>query len=240
MSLHLTNDLLNNLKENKFVQNFIHELSNYLENLLKNSNSTNLSTGNFQWNNLLSDDLTLYNCKITTKFRDKMLLSRRNILEEYALNSLDKGEMFYIYDTHIEDRNSYLLTNCHPGKSHEVLTHQIEELPNGSVLGNVLRKQGNNFVLDVEVTQIVEKKINSMIKQQIEEQQKYLDSLRIDGHIYEVGEKSSGRLWLYDLNNTIGEKTEGFEEINFPKYLYETAKEGDLFVYQNGEYHKKI
>ena len=240
MSLDLVNELFHNLKENKFVQNFIQELSNYLKNHLGNINNSNIPKSDFEWNNLLSDDLTLYNSKITTKFRDKMLLNRRNILEEYALSTKEKGEMFYIYNNNVDDRNSCLLTNCSPGKSHEIITKNIEQLPIGSSLGSVLRKQGDNFVLDTETTKMVGKEINSMIKQQIEEQKKYFDSVRIDGHTYEVGEKSSGRIWLYDLDGTIGGKTEGIEEIDFPKDLYETAKEGDLFVSQNGKYHKKL
>ena len=240
MSLDLVNELFHNLKENKFVQNFIQELSNYLKNHLGNTNNSNIPKSDFEWNNLLSDDLTLYNSKITTKFRDKMLLNRRKILEEYALSTKEKGEMFYIYNNNVDDRNSCLLTNCSPGKSHEIITKNIEQLPIGSSLGSVLRKQGDNFVLDTETTKMVGKEINSMIKQQIEEQKKYFDSVRIDGHTYEVGEKSSGRIWLYDLDGTIGGKTEGIEEIDFPKDLYETAKEGDLFVYQNGKYHKKL
>ncbi len=240
MSLDLVNELFNNLKENKFVQNFIQELSNYLKNHLENTNNVNIPKNDFEWNNLLSNDLTLYHSKITTKFRDKMLLDRRNILEKYALSTKDKGEMFYLYGNTVDNRNSYLLTNCNPEKSHEVITKKVEELPQESTFGSVLRMQEGHFVLDTEATQIVGKEINSMIKQQIEEQNKYLNSVRIDGHTYEVGEKSSGRVWLYDLDNNIAGKTQGFEEINFPKNLYENAKEGDLFIYQNGKYNKKM
>mgnify|MGYP004509897415 FL=1 len=74
MNLDLINNLFNNLKDNKFVQDFIKELSNYLENNLSNN----------QWNDLLSDDLTLYNNKITTKFRNEMLVERTEILQRYA------------------------------------------------------------------------------------------------------------------------------------------------------------
>lgn len=244
MSLNLVNELFNNLKENKFVQNFIQELSNYLENSLGHTSNTNTINStynnNFEWNNLSSDDLTLYNYKIITKFRDKMLLNRRKILENYAKNTNDKGEMFYIYNINTKDKNSYNLSNCSPSKSHEIITKKLEELPSGSNLGSILRKQGDNFVLDTEATKIVGKEINSMIKQQIEEQKKYFDSVRIDGHTYEVGEKSSGRIWLYDLDSSIGRGSEEIEEIDFPKDLYETAKQGDLFIYQNGKYHKKM
>lgn len=235
MNLDLVNNLFNNLKENKFVQNFMEELSDYLENNITN-NSKTLNT-NYEWNNLFSDDLTLYGNKIIAKYRDEILTARSNILQNYAENTKNIGDMYYIYGEN--EMSSYNLCICETEKSHEVITKNIEELPKGANLGSVLRKQGDEFILDTEATQVVEEKINTMIKEKIEEQNQYLDSKRIEGHIYEVGEKYSGRIWLYDLNNVVGGGMEGIEEIEFPKDLYEIAKEGDVFVYKNGEYKKQ-
>jgi len=214
------------------------ELSNYLENNI--TNDSKIGDTENEWNDLFSDDLTLYDHKITEKYKDKMLTERSNILRNYAESTKEQGEMFYIYNTSTNERNSYNLCSCKPEKSHEVITKQIEELPEGTQLGSILRKQGENFILDQDATKIVGEEINTMIREKIEEQNQYLDSTRIDGHTYEAGEKYSGRIWLYDLNNVVGGGVEGIEEIGFPKDLYETAKEGDLFVYENGEYHKKI
>ena len=237
MSLDLVNEVFNNLKENKFVQNFMKELSNYLENNI--TNNSKISDSDYKWNNLMSDDLTLYNKKIITKFRDEMLIERSNILQNYAENTKEAGEMYYIYNTSTNERNSYNLSNCNKEKSNKVITKSIEELPEGANLGSILRKKGENFTLDTEATKIVGKEINMMIKEKIEAQDKYLDSKRIDGHTYEVGEKYSGRIWLYDLDNVVGGGVEGIEEIEFSQDLYENAKEGDLFVYKNGEYQRK-
>lgn len=237
MNLDLVNDLFNNLKENKIVQNFMKELSNYLEN--NTTNNSKMLDNDYKWNNLISDDLTLYDKKIITKFKDEMLVERNNILQDYAKNTKAVGEMYYIYNTSSNQRNSYNLCICESEKSHEVITKSIEELPKGANLGSVLRKQNDKFILDLEATKIVGEKINMMIDEKIEEQNKYLAGKRIDGHIYEAGEKYSGRIWLYDLNNVAGGGIEGFEEIEFPKDLYETAKEGDLFVYANKSYKKK-
>jgi len=77
-----------------------------------------------------------------------------------------------------------------------------------------------------------------MIKEKIEEQMEYLESKRVEGHIYEVGEKGSGRIWLYDLNNTVGGGIEGIEEVKFLEELYQDAQEGDKFIFKNGEYQK--
>lgn len=220
------------------MQNFIEELSNYLENNI--SNNSKILTNDYNSNNLLSDDLTLYDKKIITRFRDEMLKARNSILQNYADNTKEKGEMYYIYNTNENKKNSYNLCSCRAEKSHEVITKQIEELPEDANLGSVLRKQNDKFVVDTEATKIIEKEINMMIQEKIEEQNQYLDSRRIDGHIYEVGEKYSGRIWLYDLNNSVGEGIEGIEEIEFPIDLYENAKEGDRFVYKDGEYQRDI
>ena len=233
MNLDLINNLFNNLKENEFVQNFMKELSEHLEN---NSNTAS-SVG--EWNNLLSNDLTIDNQKVISKYRDEMLTERNNILQKYAENTKEAGEMYYIYNISENKKNSYNLSNCTTEKSNEVITKQIEELPEGVRLGSVLREQNGSFILDVEATKIVGEEINQMIQEKLKQQDEYLDSKRIEGHVYEVGEKYSGRIWLYDLNNNPNSGMEGIEEIEFPKDLYQTAKEGDLFIYKNGEYQKQ-
>lgn len=237
MNLDLINNLFNNLKENEFVQNFMKELSEHLENNIGNNSNTASSVG--EWNNLLSNDLTIDNQKVISKYRDEMLTERNNILQKYAENTKEDGEMYYIYNISENQKNSYNLSNCTVEKSNEVITKQIEELPEGVRLGSVLREQNGSFILDVEATKIVGEEINQMIQEKLKQQDEYLDSKRIEGHVYEVGEKYSGRIWLYDLNNNPNSGMEGIEEIEFPKDLYQTAKEGDLFIYKNGEYQKQ-
>lgn len=230
MSLDLKNGLFDDLKESEFMKKFIDELNDFFEN--KNSID-------YEWNNLVSNDLILYDTKITTKYRDKMLLERRNILESYAEKTVDNGEMYYVYNESSNEKGSYNLTNCNLG-NHEVLIKSKDELPYKCSTGTVLRKENNNFAIDEEATKEVNRKINSMIKEKILEQEKYLSSKRIDGHIYEVGEKYSGRIWLYDLSKDSSlDGVEGIEEINFSKELYSIVKEGDLLIYKDGEYYKK-
>lgn len=77
-----------------------------------------------------------------------------------------------------------------------------------------------------------------MIEEQIKEQNQFLSDRRIEGHSYEIEDKDNGRVWLYDLNDTTGGGIEEFEEIEFPKDLYEMAKNGDKFLYKNGLYTK--
>ena len=224
MNLDFVNELLNNIKENKVVQNFIKELSNYLEQ----------NTSNNKWINLISDDLSINNKKIISKYKNKMLIERNNILQNYAKKTLQEGEMYYIYNT--SEKNSYNLSNC--AKSNEVITVSANNLPEGAELGSVLRKKENSFIIDMEATKSVGEQINKMINKTIQEQDKYLESKRVEGHIYEVGEKYMGRIWFYDLNNSTSIGKEGIEEIDFPKELYDSAKEGSQFLYKNGSYQK--
>ena len=231
MGLDLINNIFNNIKENGFVQNFIKELSNYLE---KNLTRRVENIGS----NLLADNLEIGDQKIIAKYKDKMLMERANILQNYALKTKNNGEMYYIYNIDTNEKDTYNLCICKTNESNEVITKPKEELPEGATIGSVLRKGDGDFVLDNEGTKYVETEINKMINEKIEEQNEYLSSKRVEGHIYEADEKYSGRIWLYDLNNKVGGSLESIEEIEFPKNLYETAKKGDKFVYQNGEYQK--
>ena len=200
----------------------MNELSDYLEN-----------NG---WNNLLADDLTINDTKIISKYKDNMLKERANILQDYAENTKEAGEMYYIYNVSENEKNSYNISKT--DKNHKILTLSIDELPKGTQLGSVLRKQGDKFILDANATRIVGKRINEMIEEQIKKQNQFLKDKRIDGHMYEVEEKDNGRIWLYDLNNIEGGGIEEFEEIEFPKDLYQMSKKGDKFLYKDGGYQK--
>ena len=233
MNLDLINDLFNNLKENKFMQNFMKELSNYLEKSL--SNNSNFSINSNSWINLSNDNLTIYNTKITAKFRDEMLIERNNILQDYAKNINSTDDIFYVYDISHNEKNSYNLYNC---KTNEIITKAMDDLPSGSTLGSILTKKSDNLFLDTVATKNIENKLNNMFKEKISEQTQYLAQQRIDGHIYEIGEKSYNRIWLYDSTSSINGVSEGFEEIDFPEDLYTNANENDLFIFKNGKYQK--
>lgn len=211
------------------MQGFMKELSNYIENSVKELASKNNVI------DFTADDLTLFGTKITTKYKDKMLLERSSILQDYAQNSKEKGEMYYIYSA---NGNKYNLSVCEKGQEHTVITKNSLELPSGSEVGSVLRKQGDVYTLDNDATNDIKTKINNMIKENIQEQSKYLESKRIEGHIYEVGEKYDNRIWLYDTTNIANGGIEGVEEIDFPQELYNNANEGDKFIYSNGAYVK--
>ena len=218
------NNIVNTLKENKFIEKFINELTQYIENSTKQKGESKLEINDNQ--------------KIISKYKDEILTKRNDILQNHAEQTKEKGEMYYIYSRASNENNSYNLYPCEKGREHEVITKTKEELPEGSEIGSVLRNKEGNITLDNETTEQVKNEIEEMIEEQIEKQTQYLESKRIEGHIYEAGEKVNGTIWLYDLQDIEKGEAEGIEEIEFPPDLYEKAKEEDRFIYTNGEYQK--
>ena len=92
-------------------------------------------------------------------------------------------------------------------------------------------KINDKFELDEETTNIVKIKQEEKFNEILEEQNKIMESRRIDGHIYEYVEGSKNSVWLIDNNLNNGDV---FEEIQ--QEVFKDAQEGDLFEYINGEY----
>lgn len=145
MNLDFVNNLFNNLKENNFVESFMKELSNYLENSITNNNK--ISNTDFNFSHIHLGNLTLYGEKVISRYRDKMLSQRSEILQKYSENTREKGEMYYIYDMNSNNRNSFNLCICEPGKSHEVITKQKEELPEGVTVRKCVKKTRYRFYI---------------------------------------------------------------------------------------------
>jgi len=232
LNLDLINNIFNDVKNNKFVQDFIKELQNYLENSISKSNYANTR----------KEDISLLNPiynenKIIAKYRDKMYIERSNILNNYAKQTSDKGEMYYIYSKNSRLEDGYNLCICEEGKSHVVIEESKSKLPSGAEIGSVLRKADEGYVLDNEATKDIEEEICKMMDTLLDEQTEFLESNRLEGHIYEMSENGGDRAWLFDITNN---SNEGVEEIDFPEELLKNTKEGDKFIYKNGEYVKLI
>ena len=235
MNLDLVNNIVNDVKNNKIVQNFIKELQNYLENNISKNNYINAE----------KEDIPLVNPthngnKIIAKYRDKMYIERSHILNNYAKQTLEKGQMYYIYDKNSKMLDGYNICICEEGKSHDIIEVDKNELPNGAKIGSVLRKRGNKFDLDEEATNEISQEIYSMKEKLLKEQTEFLKSKRIEGHIYEMSENSGDRVWLYDITNKNQQGIEGVEEIDFPPELLNDGKEGNLYIFKDGEYQKYL
>lgn len=174
--------------------------------------------------------------KLITDFRDKMNVERRNILEEYAKETADKGEMYFVYSKNSQDDNKYNLTLCDEGKSNQVIEAEKSELPVGIGVDTVLRKENDKFVIDALGTEEVFKKMQEMVSRVLDEQNQFLKEQRIEGHIYEVGEVEVDRVLLFDITKDDVDGLEAVEEVEFPEELLSQVSEGIKVKFENGSY----
>lgn len=205
------------------MNNFISKLANHLENL----SSQNLE--NYINIDLSLKNIVLFNTPIIVKYRDEILTERSKILKEFSQEIEENKDKIYIYGKNNGYYNIYKFCDNKTDKK------LVDEFPSDTQIGSIFSKINNKYQLDKKSSEIINIKMKNVIKEKIIEQEKYLSEKRIENHIYEVSEKSDGRIWLYDTSN---EESEGIEEINFPNELYETAEEGDLFIYINNNYEK--
>ena len=226
MELNLNNNIINNAKENAFIKHLIEELENYLEkNKMPNNNVENKEE------NLLEN----VEEKMITTYRDKMNLERNEILNNYAKQTSNKGQMYYIYSKSSQKLDTYNMCICEEGKSHNVIEINKQDLPYGAEIGSVIRKKEEKYTLDYEATKEISEELSKLKNKILQEQEIYLSSQRKEGHVYEMSEKAEDRAWLFDITEN---RDEALEEIDFPKELLENAQEGDKFIYKEGKYQK--
>lgn len=231
MELNLFNGLIKNRKNNDESEQLINELENFFEKDKIEENTNKLDRSKSLSEIKLEDE------NILTSFRDKMYIERNKILNNYATKTLDKGKMIYIYERNSKLDNGYNMCVCEEGQSHNIIEETSNKLPNGAGIGSVLRYINGKYILDMEATNEISKQISEMKQNLLKEQDEFLKSQRIEGHIYEVSEKSNDRVWLFDTNSN-DDFAEAIEEIDFPKELLEAITEGDLVIFKNGSYEK--
>lgn len=232
MLLNVFNRLIKITKENETVKNFMKELSEFIEG--------NLQTNNIQRIPRKEQSLIqalLEQNKLTTRYRDKMHVERGHILEEYAEQTADKGEMYYIYNKDDDEIDIYHLCICDKNNRHRVIEVQESDLPEGAGVDSVLRIENEKYVLDNIATEKVYKEMEDMVTEVLAEQKEYLESCRIEGHSYEFIEQSQNGIWLMDIDKK-NNYDNCFQDLKYLEDPFVDAKEGDIFKYTNGEYIK--
>lgn len=169
--------------------------------------------------------------KVITEYRDKIRIERNKILNEYAIQTKDKGEMYYVYD----EKDTFLLCVCDENRSHEVISVEKNNLPDDIEVGSVLRMENDNYILDIQGTNDIKLILDEKTNQLIQEQNEYLKGFRKEGHIYEVSEIGEDRLWLFDLTENSGEE---IEEIEIGLEILDSIKPEDKLIYEDGVYKK--
>ena len=222
MDLSVFKDIKNNLNgnERKEVLTFLKEISNYIE-------KEDLKVDRNMLEEVQEEN------KLISKFRDEMLLERIDILNNFAKETAEKGNMYFIYDKNSMDENKYNMCLCNENDIYKVIEVDKNKLPEGTVLNSAIRENNGQYVLDKESTENLSIKINEMIEKLLEKQEKYLKEYRIEGHIYKVDEKEEDRLWLVDVTKN---SNEAIEEINIPEEVLNNISEGDKLKFEDGKY----
>lgn len=217
MNLNLFNNLIDSTKENNIFQKFIKELSEFLKENERNQVPL--------VQKILGERI------LTTRYRDKINVERREIINNYSKEHWEEGEFYYVYNKRSD--NSYGLVNHKNGESGINIGVKESELPKGAGVDSVLKVKNGKWILDKDATEKIQAELTEMINRLLEEQANRMEMQRVEGYLYRFVEKTGDTVWLIDETNYTGEC---FEEINFPSELSESATEGTMFQYINGEY----
>ena len=225
MDLNVFNNLKNNLNgnERKEVLTFLKELNDFLEK------------DELKVDRNMVEEVQEEN-KLISKYKDEMLLERIDILNNYAKETSEKGSMYFIYDKNSVDENKYNMCLCNENDIYKVIEVDKNNLPEGAQLNSVLRESNGRYVLDQESSKDLYIKINEMVNKLLDEQEKYLQQYRIEGHIYKVDEKEEDRAWLVDITNNNLQRSEAIEEINIPEDVLNSITEGSKIKFEDGKY----
>ena len=217
MNLNLFNNLIDSTKENNIFQKFIKELSEFLKENERNQVPL--------VQKILGERI------LTTRYRDKINVERREIINNYSKEHWEEGEFYYVYNKRSD--NFYGLVNHKNGESGINIGVKESELPKGAGVDSVLKVKNGKWILDKDATEKIQAELTEMINRLLEEQANRMEMQRVEGYLYRFVEKTGDTVWLIDETNYTGEC---FEEINFPSELSESATEGTMFQYINGEY----
>jgi len=168
--------------------------------------------------------------KLTIENRDRMLLKRMQILNEYSKKNQSKGIMYYIYSNNTEDINKYNVCICNNGQSYKTISIERSQLPVNATIGSCLRNENGKYIIDYDATDEVLNSINQALEELRENQKNELENLRIDGHTYLVNQNDGKRIWLEDIQTG-----KVFEELENEDIIHQ-AKVLEKIQWKNGKY----
>lgn len=193
------------------------EMENKIEKGLNNRNNT-----------MLLESIENENAT-SLKSSLKMIEARNEIIAQYAQNTLDEGDLYYIlYKSNVEGNYQVLKYEGEDWKKFGVLEM---DLPDGAGVNTVMRLKDNKYVIDEKATETITSEITENAFKILKEQSNYLQNCRIEGNLYCITEDVYDRIYLTNLNTN-----EKFEEVDFPKELFKEANLGNVVKFENGTY----
>lgn len=216
-------DLKENLSKNDTFSKLANDVTEFVgelaETLMKGGNEADIVT-----------KIGIEN-KLTLVSESEIDKARTDILKELANSTKDEGELYYIFNK-VRGEDSYRVWKIE-GASVSQTEMKKSDLPADITVNSILRKEGNDFIVDKETTREVESSIRKRANEIIYEQNRKIDEYKKEGHTYLVTEDTNGRIFLWD--STEKPKFE-IEDVNFPEQLKDRAMEGNSFLFKNGTY----
>ena len=207
MSLDFFNNLKENLSNNEVISNITEGIQDFLTEVsdrLNDNENNNLD--------IVSEITTARTTSLSSE--NSIMKARDEILREYAKNTTDKGDLYFIFNK-IKDSDDYRVIQM--GKDiYTTLKVNVNELPEGSGLNQVMRLKDGIFELDEIGTENVLNKIYIKAEEILDRQDRKLQEYRKDGHIYVVTEDINNRIFLWD---TTSKPDFEIEEVNFPRLI---------------------
>lgn len=159
----------------------------------------------------------------------KMNKAKNEIIKTYVKDILNKGELYYVLDeTNIEGIYTVLRYVSNDSQRFEMFEM---DLPEGAGVNTVLRLNGDRYVIDREATRKINDEILKSAYKILKDQNEYLKNCRIEGDLYCVTNDSGERVFLTNLKTK-----EEFEEVDFPKGLFECTTLGTVVRFDNDSY----
>lgn len=163
----------------------------------------------------------------------EMIDLKNEVITQYAQNTLDEGDLYYIsYKGNVDGSYQVLKYGGENKKKFGVL--EID-LPDGAGVNTVMRLKDNKYVIDKKATEAITNEIVKSAYKILEKQSNYLQKCRIEGDLYCITEDVYDRIYLTNLSTN-----EKFEEVNFPKELFDEANLGDVIKFEKGTYETLI
>ena len=226
MGLEFLNNLKKNLSKNETLSNIADGIQDFITEVAERLNDSNN-------NELDIVSIITSEKKASLTSENSIMKARDEILKEYAKNTTEEGDLYFIFNK-VKGTDDYRVIQMGENID-KTITVNSKDLPQNSNLNQVMRLKDGKFELDTVGTEKVQDKIYEKAEEILDRQDKKLQDYRKDGHIYVVTEDKNNRIFLWD---TTAKPDFEIEEVNFPENLLNEAKEGNKFIYKNGEYEK--
>lgn len=169
--------------------------------------------------------------KISVRSKNEIKKQRDIIIKEYMKDN-NICDVYYIASTSLSKMYTYIVLK-YSELGNSSMQIKVNELPRGANIGSVLTLKNTIYHIEQEITKEINKKINTMFEEVLNQQNKELQAYRKEGHIYTVEEDANGRTYLFDVTE---QPDYAIEEVDFPSELLSCACEGAKFKYVNGQY----